>query len=179
MKRDIIYNDHVRIYKKTIFELEGVFDRIMLHHTLEHMPDQKRVLQRVYQLLSETGKVLIRIPIISEPLMNKYGLNVVSLDPPRHFFIHSVKSITRLVSDTGFKITKMIFDAEPFDIIASEQYEKDISILNDNRSHFVNNKDSIFTEKQIKKFKQFTEELNKTGRSSSIALYLEKNAAGL
>ena len=177
IENDIIYNEHVRIYKKTIFEVEGVFDVIMMHHVLEHMPNQKKVLDRVLQLLSATGKVLIRIPIISEPLMNKYGVNVVSLDPPRHLFIHSVTSINKLVSDAGFKVTKMIYDALPFDIMGSEQYKRDISILNDDRSHFVNKQNSIFTKTELKKFKRMTKELNKTSRSSSIALYLEKEAA--
>jgi predicted SAM-dependent methyltransferase len=157
--------------------VEGVFDVIMMHHVLEHMPDQKKVLDRVHQLLSATGRVLIRIPIISEPLMNKYGVNVVSLDPPRHLFIHSVTSINKLVSDAGFKVTKMIYDALPFDIMASEQYERNISILNDDRSHFVNKQNSIFTKTELKKFKRMTKELNKTSRSSSIALYLEKEGA--
>lgn len=179
VERDIIYNENLRIYRKTIFELEGKFDLIMMHHALEHMPDQKKVLHRVHQLLSETGKVLIRIPVISKPLMEKYGVNVVSLDPPRHLFVHSVKSITKLVSDAGFKVTKMIFDTEYPDIIASEQYQQGISMLNDNRSYFVNKKASIFTKTQIKKFKKYVEELNKTSTSSSIAIYLEKNTTSL
>lgn len=174
IESDIIYNENLRIYKKTIYEAEGVFDTIMLHHTLEHMPDQKKVLNKVYQLLTANGKVLIRIPIINETLMEKYGVNLVSLDPPRHLFMHSVKSIIKLVTDTGFKVIRLTYDGDPFDIIASEQYQHNISILNDDRSHFVNKENSIFTKKQIKDFKKYAKALNKSGKGSSIALYLEK-----
>ena len=173
IEKDIIYNKSVKIFKKEIGEMDGEYDIIMLHHALEHMPNQKLIMEKVFGLLANSGKVLVRIPVISDPLMQKYGVNVVSLDPPRHLYIHSLDSIKRLITDCGFKINQLHYDAAVFDIIASEQYVKDISINAEN-SYMVNRKKSIFTKAMIQKFKKEIEQLNKNKMSPSIALYLEK-----
>ena len=43
----------INIYKKTIFELTGQFDFIMLHHAFEHMDEPLKVLQQLYRLLKK------------------------------------------------------------------------------------------------------------------------------
>src|SRR5690606_163897 len=99
----------------------------------EHMDRQREVIEKAASLLSSGGRMLIRIPIVSGPLMEKYGENVVSLDPPRHYFIHSLQSISRLVEQANLNIYKTVFDAELFSILGSEQYSKGISNVNDSR----------------------------------------------
>lgn len=173
IEKDIFYNEHVRVLKKDVFEVDETYDVIMLHHSLEHMPNQADVLKRLYELLNPNGKLLIRIPIMSEPLFEKYGTHMVNLDAPRHFFVHSVKSIKTLLAETGFTVYETIFDGVLFDIIASEQYKKDISIY-DERSYFVNRGKSIFTKGQIRQFKKEIKDLNAKQQGSSIALFIEK-----
>lgn len=173
IEKDIYYNDHFRVLKKDVFEVDETYDVIMLHHSLEHMPNQVDILKRLYEVLNANGKLLIRIPVMSAPLFKKYGTNLVNLDAPRHFFIHSVKSIKTLLTETGFTVYETIFDGVLFDIIASEQYKNDISIY-DGRSYFVNRKKSIFTNSQIRQFKKEIKELNAKQQSSSIALFIEK-----
>jgi 2-polyprenyl-3-methyl-5-hydroxy-6-metoxy-1,4-benzoquinol methylase len=171
---DKIYNPHLKILKRSLFDLDEQFDLIMMHHSLEHMPYQFEVVSRIFRLLNTNGKLLIRIPIMSEPLFQKYGVNVLSLDPPRHFFIHSIKSIKMLLQEVGFVVKKTVYDAEVFDIIGSEQYSKNISI-HDPRSYSVDKKNSIFTKKEITGFKKLIHQLNKQEKSSSVALYIEKS----
>ena len=173
VEKDIIYNQNVKILKTTIFEINEQFDIIMMHHSLEHMDRQIDVINRIDQLLRPKGKLLIRIPIMSERLFQKYGINLVSLDPPRHFFIHSIKSIKMLLSKTGFTIKKIVYDTELFDIISSEQYLRDIS-LNDMHSYNVNKKNSVFSKAEISQFKKFSQELNENEEGSTVALYIEK-----
>lgn len=170
---DIIYNPHLKILKKSVFETEGQFDLIMMHHSLEHMPNHLEVLKRIHLLLNQNGKLLIRIPVMSEPLFDKYGVNMVSLDPPRHFFIHSIKSIKLLLLKTGFVLKKTIYDAKVFDVIATEQYLQNIT-LHDTRSYTVNKKNTVFSNKEIIGFKKLINDLNKQEKSSSVALFIEK-----
>jgi 2-polyprenyl-3-methyl-5-hydroxy-6-metoxy-1,4-benzoquinol methylase len=174
LEKDTIYNQQLKILKKTIFEIDEQFDIIMMHHSLEHMNNQVEVINRIDQLLRPAGKLLIRIPIMSEILFQKYGVNLMSLDPPRHFFIHSIKSIKLLLSKAGFTIKKIVFDTELFDIISTEQYLRDIS-LHDLRSYHVNKKNSAFSKKEINNFKKFNQELNRKEKGSTVALYIEKS----
>ncbi len=175
LEKDLSYNKHLRLLRKDIFEMEGQFDVIMMHHSLEHMDRQREVIEKAASLLSSRGRMLIRIPIVSEPLMEKYGKNVVSLDPPRHYFIHSLQSISRLVEQANLNIYKTVFDAELFSILGSEQYSKGISNVNDSRSYIENPAGSSFTGGDLKRFEQEIKRLNERGESDSVALYVERN----
>lgn len=171
IKADITYNKHFRILKKSLFDLTDHYDCIMLHHSLEHMDEQHEVMKQLYDLLSKDGTMLIRIPVISKPLMDLYGTNVVSLDPPRHFFIHSMNSISLLLGKNGFKIDKVVFDAHEFSFWASEQYQKNISLHNDPESFLVK---KVFSESEIDHFKKEIKKLNDAGESDNVALYISK-----
>lgn len=175
LKSDKIYNKHIRLLKKDIFKTEEKFDVIMMHHSLEHMDRQHEVIARAANLLSDDGRMLIRIPIVSKPLMEKYGANVVSLDPPRHFYIHSLRSIQSLMSKHGLSIYKTVFDAELFSILGSEQYSRGIHIT-DNGSHIKNRHNSIFTRADLIRFQKEINLYNKEGKSDMVALYMKKGA---
>lgn len=176
LEKDITCNQHLKILKKSIFEIEEQFDIIMMHHSLEHMANQFEVISQIGELLKPNGKILIRIPIMSQPLFKKYGTNMVFLDPPRHFFIHTIKSITTLLTRVGFVIKKTIYDAEAFDVITSEEWMRGIS-MQDLQSYSVNKKNSLFSKKEIMDFKKYIHELNEQGTSSSVALYIGKRPA--
>src|SRR4029078_7219236 len=90
------------------------FDCIMMHHSFEHMEHEKPVLAKAKKLLKPGGTILIRIPIYSKPLLEKYGINLASLDAPRHFYVHSVKSMNILVKEAGLKIDAVDYDADEF-----------------------------------------------------------------
>lgn len=173
VEKDITYNQNLKILKRTIFEINDQFDIIMMHHSLEHMDRQIDVINRIDQLLRPKGKLLIRIPIMSKTLFQKYGINLVSLDPPRHFFIHSIKSIKMLLMNAGFAIKKIVYDTELFDIISSEQYLRDISLHN-SRSYNVNKRNSVFSKREISQFKKFSQELNENEEGSTVAFYIER-----
>lgn len=171
VEKDIIYNKRLRIEKKSLFEVTRQYDVIMLNHSLEHMDHQEKVLKKLETILSKNGRILVRIPIVSKPLMDKYGVNVVSLDPPRHFYLHSFKSISLLLERTGFIIEKIIYDAHEFSCWASEQYQKNISLHNDPES-FLSKK--TFSDEQMTSWRNLIIDLNNKGQSDNIALYLKK-----
>ena len=171
IEKDIVYNNSLRIEKKELFDVTREFDAIMLHHSLEHMDHQLEVLKKIYSILSKDGRLLIRIPIVSKPLMEEYGLHVVSLDPPRHFYIHSFKSISLLLEKAGFVIEKLRYDAHEFSLWASEQYKNNISLHNDPESHLARKR---FSDEQMAKWRARIEELNKRGESDNLAIYLKK-----
>lgn len=171
LKKDIVYNKSLRIEKKILFEVIRQYDAVMLHHSLEHMDKQQEVMEKLYTLLSPEGVLLIRIPIVSGPLMKEYGGNVVSLDPPRHFYIHSAKSIRLIVEQAGFKIDKEIYDAHEFSFWASEQYKKGINLHNHPESYLVK---KTFSDEQMAEWQKSIQKLNQSGQSDYIALYLKK-----
>jgi len=175
IEKDISYNSQLNIYKKDLLEVAEKFDIIMMHHSLEHMHNQHEVIEKLAQILNPDGKILIRIPIMSDYLFDKYGPDLISLDPPRHFFIHSLKSIKLLLEQYGFTIYKTEFDAEVTEFIASEQYKMDIP-LNDPKSYFTNRNNDIFSKEQVEKFKTEINELNAQGKSSLGVFYVKRKS---
>jgi 2-polyprenyl-3-methyl-5-hydroxy-6-metoxy-1,4-benzoquinol methylase len=174
LAEDIDYSENIKIYKKSVYELSETYDVIMLHHSFEHMDNHAEVIQKLYQLLRKDGKLFIRIPIYSKPLFERYGVDLVNLDAPRHLFVHSIKSITYLLENHGFKIANTTFDANVFDIIVSEQYKKDITLFDKEKSYITDIKNSMFTPKEHKIFRKQMEDYNRNGEGSAVALVMEK-----
>lgn len=173
-KTDFYINKSLKILKQDLLSHTGSYDLIMLHHSLEHMPNQQQIIEKIAQLLNANGKVLIRIPIVSDYLMNQFGTNVVSLDAPRHLYIHSINSIEKLLKDNGFTIESKVYDAKPFSFMASEQYAKGIGMFNNRVSYYVNNQSTLFTPEKIKSYQEEIKILNQKELSDSVCLYIKK-----
>jgi SAM-dependent methyltransferase len=124
---DISYPSGVRILKQDVFNHAGKYDIIMLHHSFEHMDNPREVMKRLYELLNPGGKLLIRIPVSDSFAWRKYGVNWFQLDAPRHFFLHTTNSITRLAKDSGFVLEEIFYDSGRGQFTASEKYCMDIS----------------------------------------------------
>ena len=175
ISESIQYAPGFEVLRQTLYETEGEFDLVMMHHTLEHMPDPAKVLQHIYRILKPRHYALIRIPVASFAF-RMYGANWVQLDAPRHLFIHTVDSVRRLAEPAGFTVADVVFDSNEFQFWASEQYVNDIP-LKDDRSYAVNPQQSIFKEQQIREFSDRAIELNARGEGDSACFYLYKAAA--
>ncbi|QES87499.1 class I SAM-dependent methyltransferase [Rhizosphaericola mali] len=162
------------IEKKEIFDLNDQFDVVMMHHSLEHMDRQHDVIEQFSKLLKPNGHGLIRIPIVSIPLMERFGKYVVSLDPPRHLFVHSINSIQYLLEMHGLEIYDTVYDADLFSIKASEQYKQGIALADKEKSYIENPSASIFSNEDDIRFAKEIKELNLAHSSDNVALYIRK-----
>ena len=177
IEKDYYFSDTFKIYKTDPLELDEAnkFDCIMMHHSFEHMEHEAPVLKKAKRLLKPGGKILIRIPIYSKPLLDKYGINLASLDAPRHFYVHSVKSMKIMLGQAGLNLDKVDYDADEFSFWASEEYIKDICSSDEN-SYAKDRKKSIFSKKEIKVFKKEIQKLNDQGQSDCAAFYISAPA---
>lgn len=163
----------INIYKKNIFEVEGEFDYIMLHHAFEHMDAPLKVLLQLNKLIKKGRYVLIRTPVMGMYSWNRYGVNWMDLDAPRHIIIHSLKSMALLAAKAGFELRKTVFDSNYMSLIGSEQYTKDIA-LPDANSYMVNKEVSGYTKTDIENIKAINEQNNKDQNADQAAFYLFK-----
>jgi SAM-dependent methyltransferase len=171
---EIIKRD-VEILKSTIHELSDsqTFDLIIFNHSFEHIPDQLETLIKVSRILSDDGTCLIRMPVKTDYIWNRYGVNWVQIDAPRHFFLHTLKSIRLLAEKAGLVIKDVAFDSTEFQFWGSEQYKRDVPLKAEN-SYSVNPKKSAFTTKQIKEFGKMAKRLNKNNQGDQAEFYLMK-----
>ena len=174
IKEDIEYENGLKIFKKSIHELDGRWDIIMFHHSFEHIPDPIDTFQAVSRLLTERGECLIRIPTVSSYAWDHYRENWVQLDAPRHFFLHSTKSIALSAEKANLTLDRIVYDSTEFQFWGSEQYTRDIP-LKDPRSFSVDSSNSIFSDQEIVEFKQRAKELNLNDQGDSCAILLRKS----
>ncbi len=169
----ISYPNGLKILKKDFNELEDKFDFIMFNHSFEHMEKPVVVMKHANNLLNNDKYLLLRIPVADSYAFKHYKENWCSLDAPRHLFLHTKKSIELLAKQSGFEIKKINYDSRSWQLWGSEQYSKNISLL-DERSYYINAKKSIFTEKEINEFEKQVIELNKNGEGDQAEFYLRK-----
>ncbi len=169
----IIYKNGLKILKKNFVELDGNFDFIMFNHSFEHMENPLEVIKHANRILNKNKFLLIRIPVADSYAFKHYRNNWCSLDAPRHLFLHTKKSIEILANQSGFEIKKINYDSRSWQLWGSEQYSKNISLM-DERSYYINPKKSIFTKKEIEEFEERTKELNEKGEGDQAEFYLQK-----
>lgn len=173
IQQDIFYENGVKIFKRDLDEIDDSYDFIMLHHAFEHIADPLKTINELYRKTRHNGMVLIRMPIASSYAWRTYRTDWVQLDAPRHFYIHTVRSMDLLSKRAGFKVEMVEYDSDAFQFWGSEQYQKDIP-LHHPRSllHGINN--SIFSESDIESFEKRAQELNDARDGDQAAFYLKK-----
>jgi len=166
IKKDIIFDNGLRIEKKSIFQLKSNWNIIMLHHSLEHMKNQKSIFHQISKLLARNGTIIIRTPTTSSFAWKNYRENWVQIDAPSHFYIHSIKSLKILSHKSNLEIKKIIYDSTAFQFCGSEQYKKNIPL---------NSRNSYFDRKSIKNYRNKAKLLNEIKLGDQIIVLLNKS----
>jgi len=168
VKEDVA-GEGVRIHKKEIMNLEGCFDFIMLHHSFEHIENPKMVFASLQRLLKPNGNVLLRIPVSDSMAWIKYQVNWVQLDAPRHFFLHTVKSIKILAEEHGLRVADVVYDSTEFQFQASELYLKDVALV-----EALGNLGSYFSADENAEFAAEAFKLNQDRQGDQACFYLSR-----
>jgi len=166
----------IKVLKQDLFDVDKKYDVVMMHHSLEHMFDPLKALQRVYEILKPGGRALVRVPIMGNYGWKTYGEFWCGLDAPRHIFIPSENGLKQLATNAGFTIEKFYYDSFDYVIWCSEQYKKGIA-LHDPKSHLINEAESMFTKAQLKAFRKKMIAENAKANGDMAALYLRKPRA--
>lgn len=172
IESDITYSEGLRLYKTDVTTITRQFDLVMMHHVFEHVPNPQQTLQALHRILKNRRYAIIRIPVVSFA-WEKYGINWIQLDPPRHLFLYTIESFSALARDAGFAVDEIIYDSTAFQFWGSEQYVEGIP-LRDNRSYGMYPDRSLFTPGRIAEFEAQAAELNRQGKGDQAAFYLRK-----
>lgn len=96
----------IKIFKSEVcdFKPSHKYKLISFMHSLEHIYDVKEVVAAVADWVDDDGAIAITIPFFSQYYWKKYGIFLHILDPPRHFYIHTKKSVCSLMEEAGFEL---------------------------------------------------------------------------
>lgn len=169
----IHYTNGLRVFKHDIFEMTGQWDIIFFNHSFEHVANPEENLKKVYELLSPTGCCILRIPTVPCFAWSKYKTNWVQLDAPRHYFLHSPRSIQLMAERRGLILDRVIYDSTFFQFTGSESYLKNISLVTQKEK-----KHQGFFSRKIDKmrFERMAKKLNRENQGDQAAFYLRKKS---
>ena len=92
--------------------LEGLTDIspvrvVTLWHSLEHIPDPLATIHSVRSVLIPNGTVVIAVPNFGSLQSRLTKSNWLHLDLPRHLNHFTIKSITRLLENANFEVSRV------------------------------------------------------------------------
>jgi SAM-dependent methyltransferase len=171
LSSDIKYQNGLEIRKSDIFNFTGTWDIITYHHVFEHVPNPLENLRKIRELLDDDGVCILRIPTVSSYAWEHYRTNWVQLDAPRHFFLHSVKSIEFLAGQAGLRLVRIEYDSTYAQFADSERYMSDQPLRQHRPKGFFN-----FLKRKINKlrFKRLAERMNAANRGDQAAFFFKK-----
>lgn len=80
------------------------FDYIRIWHVLEHVPNPKSFLEKIYSLMSDKGKVLIGVPNTRSLYSFLFGKYWYNRDIPRHVTGFNKYNLERLLTNYGLEV---------------------------------------------------------------------------
>jgi 2-polyprenyl-3-methyl-5-hydroxy-6-metoxy-1,4-benzoquinol methylase len=80
------------------------FDRIVIRHVLEHVPDPVGVLSELGSRLSPQGRLLVAVPNIEAHQAAVFGEHWIGYDMPRHLWHFSSETLRRAAEKAGLRV---------------------------------------------------------------------------
>lgn len=168
---NIEYACGLKIFRAELQSLEPEYDLIILQHSLEHLPNPLEALRRIRELLAKEGHAMICIPMVNFA-WEKYGVNWVQLDPPRHLFLFTERSFRKLADEAGLEVEKVVYDSTGFQFWGSEQYAMDIPLAPYGGARLAPTAD--FGKAKLKEWEREAARLNAAGKGDAATFYLKK-----
>ena len=167
---DVYHRGRLLVHRGSMHDLHNNYDCISFHHSLEHMPNQARVLADARRLLAPGGILVIRIPAAGGYAWRTYKENWIQLDAPRHFYVHSKRSIGLLAEGAGLKVESISYDSSGFQFWGSELYRRDIPLMDPRAAEMSDA--SIFSAEELAKYEACAARLNAIGDGDQIVVVL-------
>jgi 2-polyprenyl-3-methyl-5-hydroxy-6-metoxy-1,4-benzoquinol methylase len=98
----------VNVIAKDVLDLDDAyndyFDFVSMFHVLEHLPDPKSHLKKIFHIMKKDAFLIVEVPNIKsvDSLFFKYLIRI--LQPPHHLFAFDYNNIEWLLKETGFEI---------------------------------------------------------------------------
>lgn len=162
----------VRLLKAQLssLSLPFKFDLIIFNHSFEHIWNQLQTLVEAKANLAVGGTILIRVPVLGRAFF-VYGENAWTIDAPRHFYVHTLKSMTTLASAAGLRIVSYYFDSEGDQFEWSSLYARDIA-MSEVKALGMKRAFRTLTLPPYRRLRHLAERLNNEGEGDQAVFYL-------
>ena len=166
----------IKLLKRELEQVDRQFDLVMMHHAFEHTPDPIRVVGEIKRAMRPGGVAILRVPVADCYAWKTYGTNWVALDPPRHIFVPTVRSMAILSKEHGLRFGQVVHDANEFQFWGSEQYTDDIPLVDPRSYARPRNRWKLALPSQtMRAYRARAAELNAAGQGDSACFYFHND----
>lgn len=85
------------------------FDVLTLWSALEHTNEPRANLVEARRVLKDTGTLIVQVPNVASYQARIFGGDWSAMDAPRHRYHFTERTLGKLLSETGFKVTRSTF----------------------------------------------------------------------
>ncbi len=181
LKKSKIFYNGAKVLKKTIFEINEIYDIITFHHSFEHMPHPSLVLEKISCLLTNGGVCVIRLPNIDSWSFRKFGENWSGIHAPYHLFLPSTKGMKLLAERAGLRIQEVRWEQLTESFLRSVGHSLNFADFEKNGIRNLlqdlplgSRIPAFFTKTEIKYWKQKRRSVIKSEITDYISYYLQK-----
>jgi 2-polyprenyl-3-methyl-5-hydroxy-6-metoxy-1,4-benzoquinol methylase len=102
------------------------FDAVVMNHVIEHVHDPRGLIDECRRILRKDGSLVVITPNPTGNLHRIYGKDWRGLEPPRHLYLFSLTSLSRLASNVGFSAVegRTTVHGAPYVWLASHELRK-------------------------------------------------------
>ena len=174
IQSDLDHPPRVVVKKAQVHDVSprSAWDLVTFHHSFEHVLDPIDQLRCVRDLLKPNGVCLIRIPVMKSEAWERYGVDWVQLDAPRHLFLHTIRSMEVVAAKAGLRVDRVVYDSTAFQFWGSEQYRMDVPLHADSDVGAWTRR--TFSRRQMRAFEREAALLNRLGRGDQAAFILRR-----
>lgn len=85
------------------------FDVVTLWSALEHTNEPRANLLEARRVLKDTGTLIVQVPNVASYQARIFGGDWSAMDAPRHRYHFTERTLSKLLSETGFKVSRSTF----------------------------------------------------------------------
>jgi 2-polyprenyl-3-methyl-5-hydroxy-6-metoxy-1,4-benzoquinol methylase len=96
----------IPVFRGTLNEAalpDAVADQVVMSHVLEHLYDPHSVINECFRILRPGGRLVILTPNNESLGHRLFNEDWPALDPPRHLFVYSGKSLDKILRESPFR----------------------------------------------------------------------------
>lgn len=164
-----------RIYER-LADVPFQPDFMLLSHSLEHMPDQHAVFADLARIAGPNTWLCVRVPL-ANAAWRRYDTDWVQLDAPRHYYLHTARSLRHLADEAGFHVEHVDFDSNGMQFWGSEQIRRGIPLADPSgHAHALGGRGLLFSQGELERWEREAAELNRAEQGDQATFYLRRRA---
>lgn len=151
------------------------YDVIVLHHSLEHVPDPIATLVAVERHLLPDGEAIVATPMVAEAF-RQYGADWYQLDAPRHLNVFSPRGFELAIGRAGLARVDRYFNSTSDQFRISEKYARGEPMTRAGALYLPVPFRRVLSFREAR-WRRRARELNEAGEGDQAVFYLQRSAA--